>query len=293
MNTIGFTHTNEVTFEGYTYLTTGADAFFRGCKRCGGTGHYLFNGFDDICYSCNNDSSARLGVFVGDEAGAKRDAHRRFKAREAGQAKKEAKRMVFIHQMEAKQDAVLAADPAVFAAVKAVEFDDKASSFMTSMYENLFFAINSARPFTANMIAAVRKAVDAKAEKDASAVPVPVTDARIVLTGVIVSTKIVDTEFGTAYKILFQDDRGFRVYGSLASNLQDIFRDEFAANLPEGVDEYSFGSGVWFTGSTNEQEFTGVKGKRITFSAKIQVSIDDKAFGFFSRPTKASVATAE
>lgn len=279
MNTNGFVHTTEVIFEGYAYLTTGADAFFRGCKRCGGTGHYSFNGFDSICYECNNDSSARLGVFVGDEKAAAKDAHRRFKARAAGQAKKEAARMVFIHKMEAKQAAVKAADAGVFAAVEASDNDDKCSSFMRSMHENLFFAIEANRPFTENMIAAVRKSIDAKAEKDANAVPVPVTDKRMAITGIIVSAKYVENDFGGAYKILVEDDLGFRVYGSLASSLQEVFYNEFYDQ--DGNNRIDDGKAVWLE---------IVKGRRVTFMAKVEASRDDKAFGFFTRPTKAELA---
>jgi hypothetical protein len=51
--------------------------------------------------------------------------------------------------------------------------------------------------------------------------------------------------------MLVQDDRGFKVWGSVPSNLYDA------------------------------------KGRSVSFSAAIQPSEDDDKFGFFKRPTKA------
>jgi len=63
---------------------------------------------------------------------------------------------------------------------------------------------------------------------------------------------------------------------------------EEAREAFESVNEPStVGYGVWFLGSVNEPElFTGVKGRRITFMAKLEPSHDDVAFAFGSRPTK-------
>jgi len=281
----------EIYFDNYSYLTTGGDRYFRGCTRCGGTGHYSFNGFDSICYKCNNDPDAKLGVYVGSHDDAAKDAATRLKGRLARDAKKEAKRMVFIHQMEAKQAAVKAEDPGVFSLIEAAGEDDNAGSFMRSMYENLFFATNSGMKFTDKMITAVRKVLRAKEEREANLVPVPVTEARMTFTGEIISTKIVENDYGTALKIVLQDDRGFRVYGSLASSLRELFVDEF--DTINGHDHSAIGYGVWFTGSTTEPEtFKGIKGRHISFQAKVAVSDDDKGFGFFTRPTKAALLTA-
>tara|TARA_R100000479_G_scaffold152916_1_gene88812 strand:+ start:470 stop:1093 length:624 start_codon:yes stop_codon:yes gene_type:complete len=76
--------------------------------------------------------------------------------------------------------------------------------------------------------------------------PVPVTQERIEFTGVVLGTKNVETQWGVNTKCLFQDDRGFKIWGG----------------------------------------FIGNRGDNLTFVARVQVSEDDAKFGFFKRPTK-------
>jgi len=76
--------------------------------------------------------------------------------------------------------------------------------------------------------------------------PVPVTQERIQFTGVVLGTKNVETQWGVNTKCLFQDDRGFKIWGG----------------------------------------FIGNRGDKVSFVARVQVSEDDAKFGFFKRPTK-------
>ena len=94
----------------------------------------------------------------------------------------------------------------------------------------------------------------------------PCPSGRQEITGTILSAKQVLDEFAssryhTAYKtkILVQDDRGFRVYGSMPS----------ALSTPEG----------------------DLKGKRVRFTAAVEPKKEDPTFGFFLRPSKASYLT--
>lgn len=104
---------------------------------------------------------------------------------------------------------------------------------------------------------AARKAAEEAAKASGEMEPVPATDARIQITGEVLSTKTVETQFGVQFKMLVRDDRGFKVYGTEPTSIQAL------------------------------------KGSRVTFMAKVERSRDDEFFGFFSRPTKAAILLTE
>jgi hypothetical protein len=85
-------------------------------------------------------------------------------------------------------------------------------------------------------------------EPEPVAIPTELTDGRQVFTGVVLGLKWVDSEWGGGTKIIFQDDRGFKLWGSRTANFE--------------------------------------KGNRVSFVARIEISKKDACFGFFSRPTK-------
>ncbi len=89
----------------------------------------------------------------------------------------------------------------------------------------------------------------------AAADPVPVTDARINITGEILCIKSQDSFYGTVLKMLVRAPQGFKVWGSYPMSLD--------AN----------------------------KGDTISFIAKVDVSDKDDKFGFFKRPTKAIIVS--
>ena len=66
--------------------------------------------------------------------------------------------------------------------------------------------------------------------------------------------KLQSSQFGDTLKMLVQDDRGFRVWGSVPKSLGDAERES-----------------------------------RITFTATVTASDRDAKFGFFKRPTKAAI----
>tara|TARA_Y100000114_G_scaffold143590_1_gene151293 strand:+ start:2687 stop:3508 length:822 start_codon:yes stop_codon:yes gene_type:complete len=80
-----------------------------------------------------------------------------------------------------------------------------------------------------------------------------VTEGRQVITGTMLTMKRQETIYGLTLKMLVQDDRGFRVWGSVPSGL------------------------------------TALRYDRITFTATVQRSDKDSKFGFFKRPTKSQV----
>lgn len=284
MNTIGYIQTNEINLEGYVYLQRG-DRYFRGCTRCGGTGHYSYNGYDSICYKCNNDSSAKLGEHVGDLAGATADSVKRNKARLAREAKREKERLAKLAKREAAQLAIKASHPAVYEFLMAYDRDEDHNTFVASMATEFQFNIGISKIFSDKMISGIENVIakrEAKAVVDAARPEVP-TNGRQTIIGTILSSKIVESDFGKAYKIVVEDDRGFKVYSSLPAKQVGEAIEAFE----ESNDPSEVGYGVWFLGSVNEPEmFKGVKGRRIQFDAAITASDDDKSFGFASRPTK-------
>ena len=85
---------------------------------------------------------------------------------------------------------------------------------------------------------------------------VPFTEDRMQFEGKIINTKFQENQFGGTLKMLFEDIRGFRLWGSVPSKLLD----EELNNL------------------------------NIKFLASVQVSNTDTSFGFFKRPTKVEVS---
>jgi hypothetical protein len=99
---------------------------------------------------------------------------------------------------------------------------------------------------------------DEKAQEPAPiAIPSDLLKGRHEITGVLLGTKTQESDYGLVYKMLVRDDRGFKIWGTCPDSLAEAY-----------------------------------KGDKISFFATIQVSNDDKCFGFFKRPTKASFEQA-
>lgn len=86
---------------------------------------------------------------------------------------------------------------------------------------------------------------------------VPNTEDRISFEGKIISTKFEDNQYGGSIKMIFEDNRGFRLRGTLPKILNDIESD--------------------------------LKNLSIRFFAQVKISDNDKSFGFYKRPTKVEV----
>lgn len=95
-------------------------------------------------------------------------------------------------------------------------------------------------------------AAQREAEREA-AEPVPTEGGRQRITGRVLSTKEVDGAYGFQVKMLVRDNRGFKVWGT----------------MPGSIDANA--------------------GDAVSFMAKLQPSADDAKFGFFIRPTKATI----
>ena len=77
------------------------------------------------------------------------------------------------------------------------------------------------------------------------------------VTGTVLSTKWVENKYGSTLKMLVEDRRGFKVFGSVPSALENV------------------------------------RGRSVSFTAALEPSRDDEKFGFFKRPTKATFIDTE
>lgn len=115
------------------------------------------------------------------------------------------------------------------------------------------------------VVKAAKRNADYAARKAAEdAMPkIPVPEGKQQVTGEVLSVKVQDNRYGyggITIKMLVRDDRGFKIWTTAPSALC-------------GTDD-------------------GLKGRRVTFTAGLTRSEDDKNFGFGKRPTKASFLPA-
>ena len=299
MNLINKIHPNFIGFEGYTYLEY-EGVFYKGCHRCGGSGHVMFNGEHDRCYACD-DTSAKLGEAFDNEEQAKKWCHQKALRHAAKIRKIEREHQKLLAARDLTSKTLLLTDPQVHAFLMSIEIEPndvydssniEKDAFIYEMASVLRWEGKS-RPFSQRMIDAVRKTMERRADKLAEAEAHPVVTGRQVVTGEIVSAKVKESDFGLAFKILVKDDRGFKVYASIPKAQADEACVEFNDQIDkDGYSRYDFGPECWFLG-TDDGKYAGGKGRRITFTATIEASKDDKSFGFGSRPTKGSWLAAE
>lgn len=120
---------------------------------------------------------------------------------------------------------------------------------MASIEEHLMGDIKRENLERAEVIEKQRAARDAAHESGED-----VPEGRVVITGECLTFKWQESLYGNVEKMLVQDDRGFRVWGSVPASLSEAER-----------------------------------GDRITFTATVTASDKDAKFGFFKRPTKAAL----
>ena len=112
---------------------------------------------------------------------------------------------------------------------------------------------------------AAQKAADEAARANAESVPV----GKVIVEGVVVSTRLVESEYGSTLKMKVTTDAGWSVWGSVPKSL---------LGYCEWDDDYVQ---RWVAGAEI--------GDRVRFTATIEPSADDRLFGFFKRPTKAEI----
>ena len=234
------------------------------CPRCGGSGSFARFG---VCYNCNGDGNATPGRFwFFTEAGLKRvnlaknkkDARNMAKAKEIKAAARE--------EWSRKDPELLAAldrEVKIYSeAEKEHELNDGPYPEFPEFVFSILRKIEVGDELTEKMDAGIRKYLAGREkfrkvveERKAEESPIPkdLAGARATVEGEILSTKFVENAYGSTKKMLLKDDRGFKLWGSVPGRL--------------GAD----------------------KGDRVKFDAMIEISNDDPTFGFFKRPTKATM----
>jgi hypothetical protein len=134
---------------------------------------------------------------------------------------------------------------------------------------------------SAGQIAAVERAFERVARQEQweaerreeaqrlAAAGVKAPEGRVEVTGVVLSAKEHQSQFGTAIKIVVKADEGWKVWSTAPSDL--LF--DVDTRVIEEVRE-------------------ALVGKRIKFTAALTRSDSDAAFAFGKRPTKASLVSA-
>lgn len=240
--------------------THGSYLIDHACTRCGGAGGYRgWPGF--TCYRCG--------------ASTRRDAEGRFldpspirervyqKAHldrlNASQQKRDAKKRA---EAQAKRNAAEAEGRASFpeavALLDAIDLDsigDREWSFMERMAAKWQHDRFITEGIANAVVRAYQQDQERKAQHEAAE---DVPEGRIEVAGQILSVKEKHTRFGWQVKMLVLDDRGFKVWGT----------------LPQAIDRAQ-------------------RGDRVAFTATVEQSADDSKFGFFKRPTNATMMAGE
>lgn len=115
-------------------------------------------------------------------------------------------------------------------------------------------------------------------EREAAKRPVPT--GRIEVSGTIRSAKCVEGHYGSVLKMLVEGE-AWKVWGSVPRNNTDQVYEEFHS---DDRDPRFDGFAVWTQ---------CLLGRSVTFTATVKASPDDPSFGFFTRPSKATIADHE
>lgn len=94
----------------------------------------------------------------------------------------------------------------------------------------------------------------------------PVVEGKITVTGEVKTVYFKENAYGSRLVMIVKDDRGFKVWGSVPSSIQDVPL-KGSPELTRLLDQ----------------------GDRVSFTATVTKSDRDETFGFMKRPTKAKV----
>lgn len=235
------------------------DQIFVDCGRCMGIGYIA--GFESIdngtCFDCRGLKGHQSTV------GNERKAEKRRLAAHKAEQTKLLKKQRFHNEQVAKAEAQF---PIIAGWNEAMS----TNSFLLDIWTKAFDYELSDK-----QIAAVAKVLQADADRAAKkaaekAEMNPVAEGKQTISGEVLTVKCQDSMYGSTWKMLVKDDRNFKVWGTVPTaimNQQDA----------EGGEGYN-------------AAISDLVGRRVSFNATVEASADDKTFGFYSRPTKASLA---
>lgn len=228
------------------------------CGRCGGTG--VYTSWHGVCYRCGGSGTdpkpAKAWAFPASWTDEECDAFvvAKAAAKAAAADRKAAKAVAAIDARKAEAEAhptmgvILAADAeGLWVAPLAMDIIGR-------------FVMRGYAPTSAQADVLAREAeripsrrAKAAAEAEARAAAAPVPCGRVVLIGEVVSTKVVDSDFGSVMKMMLRGAEGWRVW----------------VTMPSSID--------------------AATGDRVRLTATVTASTDDPTFGFGSRPAKAEI----
>lgn len=107
----------------------------------------------------------------------------------------------------------------------------------------------------------------ARAARDAQRADLPAFEGRVTITGTVISTKVVDSQFGSSVKMLVEHKDGWKIWGTIPSAIQ--FINEVRGN------------------HCGQRALE--RGDVVRFDAVVEKSDRDPKFGFFRRATKAQL----
>lgn len=231
------------------------------CMKCGGAGgSQHWPGY--TCWRCSGngmDPTYRAWILPASwsveqciEWDEKRLA-KNARASERARARKQAALDLAVTEFMAEQDAVVAEKLQVIMDLPIEDRHEIANDIIWKLRR--YASISAAQ---IELVFKVQAEHDERLAQEENDERPELAEGRYVVEGLVISTKAKDSQYGTQYKMLVELADGNRVFGTIPRSLDDQ---------------------VWATRS----EVT------VQFTAAVQVSKDDEHFGFFSRPTKATV----
>lgn len=257
--------------------------FTKLCLKCGGDGqHWATHISQGECFRC---AGSGVEPRVGRKTEQELESMRLGKLRTW--ERKEAKRLAECAARDERVARFAAAEPVIWALLEKTQQQitdnynmdtygggvyQNVNPFLRSMLERLTNVVKGGE-LSEKQVEALRKFVTPKPADENSS---PVIEGRIEIHGVVVSTKVTpDNGYGEGYKMIVRDERGFKVWGSIPNNLW---------NEVEFLGSYRKNS--WGETAGVMEKLVGME---VKFSATVEKSDRDEAFGFFKRPTKAEV----
>lgn len=225
------------------------------CDRCGGAGEisayrYIEGG---RCFQCGGDAGYRHQYTVGK---ARADRKREVDAINAG----ERARIKSLVATEAVWTEAKDFHPIWKFAREHVETNSFISQLVDRLDDGKALSEKQLRAGADSILRDLKRREERERE---DAMAEPVISGRYEVTGTVLSTKWVDSAYGGTKKMLVRDDRGFKVWGTVPSSLDEI------------------------DGLLSTETMLKV-GQRVRFTATVSRSGDDLKFGFFKRPAKAT-----
>lgn len=164
-------------------------------------------------------------------------------------------------------------------------FEHEHDEFLGSLYRQL----NRKHELSEKQIEAARRSQNReeaweerkREEREAMAEVEPLAEGRYLIEGEVLSTKWQDNGYGGALKMLVKLDDGNKVWGTVPEALASLTANRVEHNNPDDFHDVTFVDGI------------ELKGQRVRLTAQVERSRDDPHFGFYKRPTGATLVGQE